>query len=74
MTYDDLHLLAERMEVREIRAQQRRGENSSMDVVRVCVVTCPDCDDHATANCADTIRTFGAMHTRCQNMTVAKLA
>lgn len=73
MTYEDLCAAADRLELGELRAQRGHGENSSLDVIRKLSVHCPNCDDRANANCADTLRTFGAMHVSCTEMQVSAM-
>ena len=65
-SYDELHELAQRLENREIGAQRRGGQHSTMDKVNTVDLYCEACDDKCRANAADTIRTFGAMHIGCK--------
>ena len=65
MTYDELSNLAQRLEHREISAQKRGGQHSTMDKVNTVDLDCAACSDRCRANAADTIRTFAAMHIGC---------
>ena len=64
--YDEMNVLADSLEGNEMRAQRRSRTRNAMDIVQRVDLHCASCDDKARANCADTVRTFAAMHIDCK--------
>tara|TARA_R110000803_G_scaffold20201_16_gene52285 strand:- start:1351 stop:1587 length:237 start_codon:yes stop_codon:yes gene_type:complete len=74
-TYETLCQLADQLEAVEIRRDvrsTRRGRGASFKSLRTDLI-CHDCNDGCKANCADTVRTFGAMHMNCKNVEIMQM-
>ncbi len=66
MNYSQLCNLADKLEAQEITNQRKTG--CETEVIKRVDLHCDECDDHQRANCADTLRTFGAMHIHCDGV------
>jgi len=66
--YEALNAMADRLETAEICHQykNRSKRGADLDSIRRVDLHCASCDDSQSANCADTVRTFAAMHMGCR--------